>query len=269
MVCYYTPVNVERATAYHQRHQPQALLIVRAGKPVQELYDGGFGANEAHALFSGTKSFWGVAAVRAAREGLMHLDEKVWSGATVRQLLNLTAGVPFGGLGSAVPTYEKALATVPNALPGERFTYGGIALQIFGAVFAQRIAPHKLTPHEYLEKRILLDARVKVERWRELKDGTHPLPTGAFLTARNWSLYGAYMLEHHAKYAECFKGSGANPRYGLCWWLAPKSAPEDLFYASGSRGQAMYVIPSEQSVIVRFGNGGSFNHEAFLRACFS
>jgi hypothetical protein len=38
-------------------------------------------------------------------------------------------------------------------------------------------------------------------------------------------------------------------------------------YASGSGGQAMYLVPSQKLVIVRFGNGGSFNHEAFLRRC--
>jgi CubicO group peptidase (beta-lactamase class C family) len=54
----------------------------------------------------------------------------------------------------------------------------------------------------------------------------------------------------------------------LCWWLAPPGAPPDVFYASGSGGQAMYVAPSADVVAVRFGNGGSFNHEAFLKRLF-
>jgi CubicO group peptidase (beta-lactamase class C family) len=54
----------------------------------------------------------------------------------------------------------------------------------------------------------------------------------------------------------------------LGWWLAPASAPRDAFYASGSGGQAMYVVPSENVVAVRFANGGSFNHEAFLKRLF-
>ncbi len=68
---------------------------------------------------------------------------------------------------------------------------------------------------------------------------------------------------------ECFQGSRANPRYGLAWWLAPPDAPDDLIYASGSGGQAMYVVPSQALVIVRFANGGSFKHEAFLKRLFA
>jgi CubicO group peptidase (beta-lactamase class C family) len=262
------PIDVDAAAAYHARHKPQALLIRARGKTLFEEYDGGFSAQTAHALYSGTKSFWGVAAVVAQSERLLLLDEPVWRGATIRELLSLTAGVPFGGLGASVPVYEKALASEQRNAPGSTFTYGGIPLQIFGAVFAQRLQALHMTPHDYLRARILEPAGVTVSSWRTLKDGTHPLPTGAFLTAESWSHYGTYVARNATTFAECFHGSNANPRYGLGWWLAPPSAPADLFYASGSGGQAMYVVPSQELVAVRFGNGGSYNHEAFLKRLF-
>jgi CubicO group peptidase (beta-lactamase class C family) len=81
--------------------------------------------------------------------------------------------------------------------------------------------------------------------------------------------YGEFVARRANEYAECFIGTPANPRYGLCWWLAPSGAPADLFYASGSGGQAMYVAPSQDVVAVRFGNGGSYNHEAFLKRLFA
>ncbi|HZZ63887.1 MAG TPA: serine hydrolase [Candidatus Baltobacteraceae bacterium] len=257
-------MNVDAAAAYHARHKPRALLVLQDGAVVYESYEEPFSAQTPHALYSGTKSFWGTAAVIAQREGLLHLDDPVWHGATFRQLLNLTCGAPFGGLGAAVPTYEKALATSPRFAPGERFTYGGIPLQIFGAVFAQRLVKRKQTPHEYLHERILDPERVVVESWRTLKDGTQPLPTGAFLTAPAWARYGSFVLRSYAELSECFVGSLANPRYGLGWWLRAGAMP-NLFYASGSGGQAMYVCPSARVIVVRFGNGGSFNHQAFLK----
>ena len=262
-------MNIERAAAYHAKHKPQALLVQHSGQRIFEAYDDGFIPATPHALYSGTKSFWGVAALTAQRERLLSLDEPVWRGATLRELLNLTAGVPFGGLGSAVPPYEKALATQPRAAPGETFTYGGIPLQIFGALFSQRLQPLRMTPHEYLRDRVLEPAGVEVSSWRVLKDGTQPLPTGAFVTPENWARYGAFVITHAAQFAECFQGSRANPRYGLAWWLAPPGAPADLAYASGSGGQAMYVVPSMQLVVVRFAKGGSYNHEAFLKRLFS
>lgn len=273
-------MNIEAAAEYHARHKPQALLVQQGGKRVFEAYASGFSAEKAHALYSGTKSFWGVAALAAQREGLLSLDEPVaqtfaawraeaWKASvTLRQLLQLIAGVPFGGLGAAVPLYEKALQTELKSKPGTVFTYGGIPLQIFGAVLSEKLKPLGLTPHEYLHARILDPHGIGVTSWRALKDGTHPLPTGAFLTARAWAAYGEFVRAQAREYADCFKGSEVNPRYGLCWWLAPPKAPADLFYASGSGGQALYVSPSHEAVIVRFGNGGSYNHEAFLRRLF-
>lgn len=262
-------MKLDAAAEYHARHKPQALLVRRRGETLLEQYDNGFSATDPHALYSGTKSFWGVAALIAQRERLLLLDEPVWRGATIRELLTLTAGVPFGGLGSAVPTYEKALASEQRSTPGSRFTYGGIPLQIFGAVFAQRLQALNLTPHQYLRERVLDPSDITVSSWRTLKDGTHPLPTGAFFTAPNWGRYGEFVLQHVDEYAECFIGTQANPRYGLGWWLSPPGAPADLFYASGSGGQAMYVAPAHGVVAVRFGSGGSFNHEAFVKRLFA
>jgi len=245
----------------------QALLVARGGRVVYEFYERGFDAAAPHALYSGSKSFWGVAAIEAHDDGLLDLDERVKDGITVRMLLNLTAGYGFGGLGSAVPTYERANEIAPKHEPGAVFTYGGIPLQVFGAFFAARLRQRKrkATPHEFLREHVLVPAGVEIASWRSLKDGTHPLPTGAFLTAANWLAYGAYVLAHRERYREAFTGSPVNPRYGLGWWLGGPKLPDDLFYASGAGGQALYVVPSEQLVAVRFSDGGSPNHPATVK----
>jgi CubicO group peptidase (beta-lactamase class C family) len=243
----------------------QALVVSRAGAIIHESYAGGFDASTPHALYSGTKSFWGIAALEARGDGLLDLDERVTDGITVRMLLNLTAGYGFGGLGSAVPTFEHALEILPKNAPGTTFTYGGIPLQVFGAFFAERLRPKNLTPCDYLRERVLKPSNVSVASWRTLKDGTHPLPTGAFLTARNWLAYGTYVLANRERYREAFAGSAANARYGLGWWLNGPKLPSDLFYASGSGGQGLYVIPSQNLVAVRFSDGGSPNHPGMVK----
>ena len=270
-------MDLEAAAAYAERHAPHALVVQRGERIALERYAGGCDAEKPHALYSGTKAFWGVLALRAQQDGLLALDEPVartvpaWADderkarVTLRELLQLTSGIGFGGLGNAVPTYERALAVAIKDEPGATFTYGGIPLQVFGAVLARKLAAPGLTPHAYLRERVLDPAGVDVASWRALKDGTQPLPTGAFMTARNWLRWGTYVLGARDELAACFAGSAANPRYGLAWWLSTVPARPDVVYASGAGGQALYVIPSESVVVVRFGASASFKHDAFLK----
>ena len=200
---------------------------------------------------------------------------------TVRDLLQLTSGFGFGGLGSAVPTFDKAIAMDLKNEPGHVFTYGGIPLQVFGAVLQRKLASRRLSPHDYLRERILDPIGLRIASWRTLKDGTEPLPTGAFVAAGEWLKFGEFVSAggtHRGKaivaasaLAKCFQGSRANPSYGLAFWLrASDGAGTDvLAYASGAGGQAMYIIPSERTVVVRFGASSSFRHQTFLKRLFT
>lgn len=267
----------DSALEYVRKHALHALVIERGGRIVAEEYGEGYDGETAHPLYSGAKSFWGVAALAAERDGILELDERVadtfaewdedeWKArVTLRQLLNLTSGIGFGGLGLAVPIYAKALAVDLKNEPGTRFTYGGIPLQVFGAVFAHKLGSLDLTPHAYLRQRILDPIGMRIAHWRELSDGTNPLPTGAFVAAREWLKYGRFVCEHHRELAQCFQGSSANPKYGLGFWLGAANAPADLVYASGAAGQALYVVPSLRLVIVHFGKSSSYKHDAFLK----
>jgi CubicO group peptidase (beta-lactamase class C family) len=273
-------MDIEAALEYSRKHGQRALLIARAGETLAEIYDNGAAAETAQSLYSGTKSFWGLAALHAQNEGLLSLDEPIagtiaaWSAdawkrrVTPRMLLSLTAGFGFGGLGSSVPVYEKALAMDLKSEPGTTFAYGGIQLQVFGAVFARKLASLGLTPQQYLTQRILDPAGVRIAAWRSLADGTQPLPTGASVTARDWLAYGRYVLRERSSIAECFEGTSANPRYGLGWWLGAAGAPADLFYASGAGGQGLYVAPALDTIVVRFGKSNSYKHETLIKRLF-
>jgi CubicO group peptidase (beta-lactamase class C family) len=270
-------MEIGAALEYARKHTLEALVVTRNGDVVAEEYAGAFSSEKAHPLYSGTKSFWGVAALRAQSDGLLELDEPVaqtiarwrddpWKRrVTLRMLLTLTAGFGFGGLGSALPPYDRALAIALKNEPGSTFTYGGIPLQVFGAVLARKLTARKQTPHEYLHERTLQPAGVDVANWRTLSDGTQPLPTGAFLTANDWLAYGNHILQHRESLRECFTGSPANARYGLGWWLAPPGLPDDVVYASGSGGQALYLVPSLNLAVVHFGKSASYKHDAFLK----
>jgi len=269
------------ALTYARSHALHALIVARGGEILAEEYAGGFDRHSPHPLYSGSKSFWGVAALRASDDALFDLDERVadtvpsWEDdvwkrrVTIRMLLSLTAGFGFGGLGASVPSYDRALSMPLKSEPGTRFTYGGIALQVFGAVLARKLEPRKLSPYQYLRQRVLDGAGVEVAKWRTLSDGTHPLPTGAFLSAGNWLAYGRFIIANRAALAPCFQGSAVNSRYGLAWWLGVRGGPPDLVYASGAAGQALYIVLSLEMAIVHFGKSSSYRHESFVRRLFA
>jgi CubicO group peptidase (beta-lactamase class C family) len=281
-------VNLDEALGYATKHELHALIVVRDGHIEAEVYGAGWDGAKPHPLYSGAKSFWGIAAALAQHEGLLSLDETVgatfptwqtdpWRArVTLRMLLQMTAGVGFGGLGNAVPTYDAALETMLKREPETAFTYSGIPLQIFGAVFARKLEGLSLTPHAFLRERILDPIGMTIGSWRELSDGTNPLPTGAFIGAREWLKYGALIAGggvYHGKQIvpseaveQCLVPRGVAVRYGLGWWLGgPKGAPPDIAYASGAAGQALYIIPSRKLVCVHLSKSTSWDHNAFLR----
>jgi CubicO group peptidase (beta-lactamase class C family) len=270
-------MDLDAALAYANKHGLRALIVARGDDVLLEAYGEGVGRDAAQPLYSGTKSFWGPAALCAQDDGMLSLDERVaqtfpaWNEdpwkrrVTLRMLLSLTAGFGFGGLGASVLPYEKALGLTLKSEPGTTFAYGGIQLQVFGAVFARKLAERRLTPQHYLRERLLDPAGVSVGAWRSLPDGTQPLPTGASLTAHNWLAYGRYVLRERARLAPCFEGSAANARYGLGWWLGAAGAPPDLTYASGAGGQGLYLVPSLQLAVAHFGKSNSWKHETFVK----
>ena len=209
-------------------------------------------------------------------ETIPEWDEAGKNRVRIRDLLGLTSGLPFGGLGAGVPTYDAAIAKPLAQLPGTTFTYSGIPLQVFGALLSRKLEPRGLTPLAYLTKRIFDPIRLRVGSWRKLKDGTETLPTGAFLTAGEWLKYGKLLVEggvwngsrviERATIDACWRPGEVNARYGLGFWLYhPRDDEQFVAYASGAGGQGLYIIPSKKTAIVHFGQSNSYNHERFLR----
>ena len=70
-------MNVDAAAQYAERYGLHALVVQRGDEIVFERYGGGYDAAKPHALYSGTKSFWGLLASAAQDDGLLDLDEPV------------------------------------------------------------------------------------------------------------------------------------------------------------------------------------------------
>jgi CubicO group peptidase (beta-lactamase class C family) len=229
------------AAEYSAGRRGVSLLVMVAGEVVFEDYPNGGGADRAHELASGTKSFNGPLVAAAIEDKLIaSWDERVadtiteWKvderrgKITLRQLLSLTSGIAGGGI-ARPPAYSEAIATEAEADAGERFQYGPAPFQIFGELLRRKLKTKNEGVLEYLERRIFDPIGLAHGVWRKDKDGNPHLPSGASLTAREWAKFGE-LIRHSGKWKEkqlvpqkeldaCFTGSKANPAYGLTWWL--------------------------------------------------
>src|SRR5436853_990442 len=97
--------NCARAAKYSESRHGSAMLVMQNGRTIFEHYANGASAKRRWPIFSGTKSFWGIAALAAVQEGLFRLDDPVsdtiteWksdprkSQITIRELLSQTDGI--------------------------------------------------------------------------------------------------------------------------------------------------------------------------------
>ena len=230
------------------------MLVVQNGRTIFEHYANGGSARGRWPIFSGTKSFWGIAALAAVRDGLFKLDDPVsatiteWkndsrkSQIAIRQLLNQTDGIEGASrLQRASIRDRNAMAIrLPTvAEPGSVFIYGPSHLQIFSELLRRKLKGGRTSA--YFEGHV--SNRLGLGRLNYKKDARgNPLPaTGFELTAREWARLGELVLgrgNYHGRQIvpadllrEAFAGSQANPSYGLTFWLnqgAPNGREVDM-----------------------------------------
>ena len=215
---------------------------------------------------------------------------------TLNQLLSHTSGL---GTGEEViyPARDQLAAAVLVRLvdpPGTRFHYGPAGYQAFGEILRRKLRPSGRSVEGYLRQRLFEPLDIDISSWKHDDAGQPLLHTGLQLSAREWAKFGEFVLAEEKSdklglgrsFPLLFKGHRANPAYGLGFWCnvpLPERAqpiadlqpamdgdqldpegPGDLVAALGSGKQRLYVIPSLDLVIVRFGKEGAFSDGDFL-----
>ena len=239
----------QAAGEYSALHGGASLLVMKAGEIVYEDYPNEGGVDVAWVTASGTKSFWGVLAAAMVQDGELDLDEPVadtireWqsnkmkSWITVRHLLSMTSGLagrPPGG--GRIDSYEQAVALAVSREPGTRFYYQPAPFQVFGELVRRKVSGRYESPVDYLQERVFDPLEIAPSSWGSGPDGYPRIPNGSYWTARDWARFGEFVrrggnwngeqLVDADALAANFKGSAANPAYGLGWLLPRDVAPE-------------------------------------------
>jgi CubicO group peptidase (beta-lactamase class C family) len=251
------PADCTRAAKYSEGKRGISMLVMQNGRTIFEHYANGGLADGRWPIFSGTKSFWGIAALTAVRDGLIRLDDRVadtiteWknpaeagrrSEITIRQLLNFTDGIepaPHLHRESIPDRNAMAIRLLTVAAPGSAFTYGPSHLQIFSELLRRKLNGRRT--FAYLEDQVLSPLGLSGLEYKKDARGNPLLATGFQLSAREWSRLGELVLGHgnyrgHQIVPEnllrqAFAGSRANSSYGLTFWLnrrAPNGREVDV-----------------------------------------
>src|SRR2546428_4788795 len=148
------PSDCARAAKYSESRRGVSMLVMQNGRMIFEHYANGGSANRRWPIFSGTKSFWGIAALAAVQESLFRLDDPVsdtiteWksdprkSQITIRQLLSQTDGIEGASHLQRASIRDRnvmAIALPSAAEPGSAFIYGPSHLQIFSELLRRKL----------------------------------------------------------------------------------------------------------------------------------
>jgi len=236
------PADCAHAAKYSESKRGVSMLVMQNGRTIFEHYANGGSAGRRWPIFSGTKSFWGIAALAGARDGLFKLDELVsdtiteWksdplkSQITIRQLLSQTDGIEGASRLHRPSIRDRnamAIRLPVLAKPGSAFIYGPSHLQIFSEVLRRKLNGRATT--DYVESRVLNRLGLSHLEYKRDARGNPLLATGFELTAREWARLGELVLgrgNYHGRQVvpadlvrAAFSGSQANPSYGLTFWL--------------------------------------------------
>ncbi len=231
------PASVRAAATYSRSHRGASFLVIESGRTLLEEYPDGGNRGTARRIYSGTKAFWGLAALAAAEEGLLNLNEQVaqtipsWrnearkSRVTVRQLLDFSCGLdPAFSIQNtqAVDRDAVAIGRAMVAEPGRAFIYGPSALQVFHEVLKAKL--HGEATTHFLERRVLNRLGLGPQRYLPDRGGNPLLASGFYLTARQWAKLGELVLSggspviSSSSLAQCWRGSPANRAFAFGWW---------------------------------------------------
>ncbi len=227
-----TPDTVRAAAGYSASSGGTSFLAIQHGQTLFEQNAGG-----PRKIYSGTKAFWGLAALAASEDGWLNLDERVaatipaWRNdprkarVTIRQLLDFSCGLePVFSLHNDNPGDRDliAIGTPIAASPGSAFIYGPSALQVFHQVLKQKLRGE--SPTHYLEHRVLHRLGLGSQRYLTDSAGNPLLAAGWYLSAREWARLGQLVLAGgtpvvtSGSLAQCWRGSSANRAFSLGWW---------------------------------------------------
>jgi CubicO group peptidase (beta-lactamase class C family) len=277
-----------------RQRNTRAVVVVKDGQLVAERYGEGFDADMPLLGWSMTKSVASAIVGRLVGTGALGLDDDRLSARwdderaeiTVEHLLHMTDGLEFDEVYDPNTDATEMLFTPRDTgdfaadkpllhPPGSTWAYSSGTTNILCDVAHQASGLGPEMAHELVFEPLgMTSAVMEPDVSGGLVCSSH-----MYATARDWARFGQWFLQDGEWEGERLLPDGwveysatavdvpsDNP-YGAQWWLNERpdgelrmpGVPADAYWASGTEGQQVVVIPSEQLVVVRLGFSGEFS----------
>lgn len=264
------------------------VMVLRHGKVVAELHPSPFRAEDAHTLYSASKTFTSLAVGIAIDENLLRLDDRVLTffpdkrpdsisdnlaAMTVRDLLMMAAGIKPDW---RLRDLEKAdwiecwLAKPCDEAPGQHFQYDSMSTFMLSAI-VQRVTGRTLL--DYLNQKLFGPMHILQADWEMSPDGINTGGWGLRVQAETMAKLGLLLMNKgswhgrqlvSADYMEeaCspliyYKDrkdtdvpTDGNQGYGFQTWRCKWPG---AIRADGAFGQYSVAVPEQELVVVILG----------------
>ncbi|AEK62483.1 serine hydrolase domain-containing protein [Collimonas fungivorans] len=273
-------VSSERLIALLQqldegKYDVRGLVVMRDCQIVMERYKTGIGRSHNHAMYSVTKSISStLVGALLYQEKLKNLDTPItglierpsglrgdgWNkleNITLKNVMQMSSGFDYKHDPSSNPIYDarqdRIGAVVSQniiATPGTRFNYSDADAVMTGTVIAGISGDNLL---DFAGKTLFKPLHMTNYAWWFPDQGGR-LPGGWGLRLRPMDMLklGQLYLQNgewngvrifSATYPDLASAPGVSSRYGLHWWIG-RVLGVQFFFASGFKGQRIYVFPS-------------------------
>lgn len=281
--------KVDTLTNYVGNTNAKAFIILKNGKIVIEKYYGTFTVDSMWFWASAGKSLTSVMIGRAEQDGILNINDSTskylgsgWTACTPQQekLITIKEQLKMtSGLNDAVSdpdcTIDTCLQYLTNA--GTRWAYHNAPYHLLQDVIENASG---ITLQQYTNQKIKTPIGMSTGFWFDHVFYSRARDMARFgllaLANGNWN---GNMVVNNTTFINDMKNT-SNPynlSYGYLWWLNGKSscmvpqsqfvfpgslipnAPADMYCALGKYDQKIYVVPSQNLVVVRMGQAATTN----------
>ncbi|MEM9888165.1 MAG: serine hydrolase [Bacteroidota bacterium] len=268
----------------------RAIVVVKNGQIIAEQYSEGFDENSLHLGWSMSKSITNALIGILVKQGKLSLDQnnllEEWKGTpkaaiTLNDLLQMNSGLlweeAYGKACAATNMlFEEAAmgkyaaAQEREGIAGEKWYYSSGTSNILSEIIRRNFTSDK--SYWNFPYRALF-SKINTPSFRLEADasGTYVGSSYSYATARDWAKFGLLFLNNGNQNGQQILprdwvnhtrtiAPNSSGEYGAHFWLNRNqkfpAAPDDLYYCGGFNGQYVFIIPSEDMVIVRLGIDG-------------